>query len=221
MAAHVLHHALHRAGDCIGTAAGQGVAGVGREVAHFTGRYMQAGRARFERLEHDAVTGQYQAAQKPALGVDGLHGDRRSDHRDHRGPRRALRQTAVPGTNHRNPAVRAEPGRKVVAIGQAGLGLARHHPARRHVPQFHLFFDPPLDGVAGHHAAQHGGRACKPGPWPVGQFVDVLQKLGAMRQQSGLRVRCLVVRPFEPRVADIECEKGHAGYVSVVWRVFF
>ena len=46
-------------------------------------------------------------------------------------------------------------------------------------------------------------------PGAVGQFVDIGQKLRALRQQRSARRGRSVVRPFQTGVADVQGEKSH------------
>ena len=54
-------HALYRAGNGEGATTCEGIAGVDREILDITSGHTQAGRARLQRAQHDAVTGQDKA----------------------------------------------------------------------------------------------------------------------------------------------------------------
>ena len=58
----VVNHALHRTGNGKRYAAGQCIAGIGREVSHLARRHMQTRRTRLKRAKHDAVARQDDAA---------------------------------------------------------------------------------------------------------------------------------------------------------------
>ena len=99
----------------------------------------------------------------------------------------------------------------VVAVGQAGLGGAGHHPVRRHVPKlFHLFLDPAPDGVGRHRAAQHalGPRQARPR-----RRRPACRCFPGTRRHAPARRRRAVgasnKRPFQARVADVDCQEGH------------
>ena len=204
MAAQVVPHALHRTGDGEGATAGEGVAGVGREVAHLAGGHVQPGGAGLQRAQHDAVAGQDDAAQEAAGRIDRLDRHRGTDHDHDARPGRPLLQQALARADHRNPAVGTQAGRVVVAVAQTRLRRAGHHPLGRHVPLFELFLDPPLHSVARHDAAQHPGGCGQAAPVALGQFLDVLQELCTMRQQAPSHTGGVVQRPFQSRVANIQ-----------------
>ena len=209
MLAQVVPHALDRASDGKGAAAGQGVAGVGGKVAHLARGHVQPGGTRLQRPEHDAVTGQDDAAQKASIGVDGLDRHGRPDHHHHTGAGPALAQQALTCADHGHPAIRAQAGRVVVAVAQPGLGAAGDHPLRRDVPDLQLLLDASLDRIAGDDAAQHPTGGGQLAPVAFAQLLDVLQKLGAMGQQPSADPGFVVQRPFQAGVAHIDCQKAH------------
>jgi hypothetical protein len=118
-------------------------------------------------------------------------------------------QHAVARADHRHEAVGAQARGMVVAVDDAGLARARHHPARGAVEALvDLLLGAPAQGVAGHHAAQHGRGRGQVGPGAVGQPLDVVQKFRPLRLQRGARMRPVVERPFEAGVADVDREEG-------------
>ena len=123
-------HALDGAGNGVGTAAHQRVAGVGGEFHRVAGGHFQSRRAHLERAQHQAEAGQDQPAEKAALGIERVHRHRGADHHHQRRPRRPAASTRCARADQRHPAIGAEPGRVVVAVGHAGLMRRRHHPAR-------------------------------------------------------------------------------------------
>ncbi|KZS00580.1 Uncharacterized protein APZ42_003075, partial [Daphnia magna] len=135
-------HALDGAGDGVSAAAGQRVRGVGRELAHLAGGHAQAGRAAFQRAQHDAVARHDQAAEKAARGVERIDCDRRADHHHQRGLRRLLGRGAGQhmgaGADQGDKAVRAETTGMVIAVRDAARLRAADHPARLDVPEFQL-----------------------------------------------------------------------------------
>ncbi len=208
--AHMLHHPFDGARDGIGAATGQGVAGVGRKRSDVAGRNVQARRARLERTQHDAVTRQDEAPQEFAVGIHGLDRDGGADHHDDQGPDRALRPHAVPCADHRDPAVGAEARRVVIAVDESRLFGARHDPLRRHLPQlFHLFHHAALDHIGRHHASQNAVRRGQLRPLAVGQLVDILEKLRAVRERSRAGGGLVVQRPFKARIADVDGQESH------------
>jgi hypothetical protein len=102
-------HALDRAGDRVGAAAHQRVAGVGREVDRLAGWRLQARRPHLERAQRQAVARQNQTAEETPLGVERVDRHRRADHHDERQPRRTARG-CVTGADQRDPAVDAGAG---------------------------------------------------------------------------------------------------------------
>ncbi|MCY1551058.1 hypothetical protein D9M68_873610 [compost metagenome] len=112
--------------------------------------------------------------------------------------------------DHGDPAVGAEPRRVVVAIDQARLLAAGNHPLRTHIPQFQLFLHALLDRVTGHDAADHPAGRRQIAPVAIGQFFNVLQELGAVRQQTGTHAGGVVQRPFQTGVPNIQGQKSHA-----------
>ena len=106
----MLQHSLYRAGNGICAATGQGIAGVGGELSHFSGGYAQSSGTGFERTQHDAVAGQNQPAQKMSLCINRLHRDGGTDHDHHHGARRMVSSLlfhARECANHRHPTVSA------------------------------------------------------------------------------------------------------------------
>ena len=101
-------HAIDRTGDGVGAAAHQGVAGVGGEFDRLAGRRLQAGGAHLEGAQHEAETGQDQAAEKAAAGVERVHRDGGADHdHEHRlaGPRASTRWRApISATQRSTPS---------------------------------------------------------------------------------------------------------------------
>ena len=178
---------------------------------------MQPGGARLQRAQHDSVARQDEAAEELAFSVDRLDRDRGADHHDHHGARAfvefaLLRQHAMARADHRHPAVGAEPRRMVVAVDDARLRRARHHPARRAIEALvDLFFGATPHRIARHHAAEHrDGRDRQIGPRTVGQLLDVIEKLGPRSQRDGTGTCHVVEGPLEPGIADIDREKRHA-----------
>ena len=176
--------APHGAGNRVGAAAHQRVAGVGGELHHLAGGHLQAGRAHLERLEHQAEARQDQATQEAAVGVERIHRDRGADHHHQRRPRGAARQHAPARADQRHPAVGTQARRMVIAIDDARLLHARHHPARRQIPQFELLLDPHAHRLAGHDAAEHALRRREALPVAFGQVVDGLQEYGALARAA-------------------------------------
>ncbi len=209
MALQVLHHALHGARDGEGAATGERVAGVGGKVAHFAGGHMQAGRARLQRAQHDAVPRQDDAAQEASLGVDGLDRDRRAHHHHHTGTRRPPGQQPLARTDHGDPAVRPQARRVVISVGHARFAEAGDHPLRRHVPQFQLLLHPTLDRIPRHNAAHHPLRCGQRVPVAFGQLFDVLQELRSMGQQPRAHTGCVVECPFQAGVPNVQGQKSH------------
>mgnify|MGYP003335381037 CR=1 FL=1 len=80
MLAHVLHHPLDRAGDGIGAATGQRIAGVGGKWTDVARGDPQARGAGLQGAQHDAVAGQDESPQKMPLGIQGLNRHRRAHH---------------------------------------------------------------------------------------------------------------------------------------------
>ena len=66
--------------------------------------------------------------------------------------------------------------------------------------------NPAFDRVASHDAPQHVVRRCQFGPGAFGEFFDVFQKFCALRQDGGPGVRRIVNRPFQPCIADVNCQ---------------
>ena len=71
----------------------------------------------------------------------------------------------------------------VVAIGKPGLCAAGNDPLRHHVPQLELLFDPALDRITRHHAAQHLVGRGQVVPVTLLQGFDVFKKLRAAGKQ--------------------------------------
>ena len=67
-----------------GAAAHQRIAGVGREIDDFAGRHLQAGRAHFERAQHEAEARQDQPAEESAVRVERIDGHGGADHHHQR-----------------------------------------------------------------------------------------------------------------------------------------
>ena len=178
------------------------------------GRHMQPCRARLQRTQHDAVPRQNQPAQKLPLGIHGFHRHRRAHHHHHQGARpgavRAALQHAVPGTDHRHPAVRAQAGGNVVAVVHPRLLGAGHHPAWHQIgPDLHLLHHPALERIARHHTAQHPVRHGQILPRTFGQAVDVLQELRSVGNQRRIRPGLRVQGPFQAGVADVDGKETH------------
>ena len=107
--------------------------------------------------------------------------------------------------NHGHPAVSAQAGRVVVAVGQAGLVRGGNYPQRQHVPQLELLTHPALDGVTRDDAAKDVGRGGQIAPVAVGQLVDVFQKHRALPQQARAWLGRFVLGPFQAGVAHVKC----------------
>ena len=203
-------HALDRAGDGVGAAAHQRVAGVGREIDRFAGRRLQSRRAHLEGAQHQAEAGQDQAAEEAAVCVERVDGDRGADHDDQRRPRRAALEHAVARADQRDPAVDAEPGRMVVAVGDAAGRRGAHDPARLDVPELELRFGAAPDALAGDDAAEHARR--RPAAPATGLRRGRRSPRGTtapVREHGCAGLRRGVQRPLQAGVADVDGEEGH------------
>ena len=101
----VLVHALHRAGNGVGAAAGQGITGVGGKGAHLARGHMQASGAGFQCAQHDAVARQDEAAQELAVHINAFHRHGGAHHHHHQRPCRAPGQHMVARAHHGHPPV--------------------------------------------------------------------------------------------------------------------
>ncbi len=125
----------------------------------------------------------------------------------------AARDQALTRADHRDPAVRAQPRRMVVAVDQAGLGSAGHHPLRRDIPELELLDDAAPDGFARDHATEHLAGCSDTTPVTLGQGLDVLEELHPMREQAGIHGRLVVKRPLEAGVTNVDGKKTHAAMI--------
>ena len=152
---------------------------------------------------------QDQPAQEAAFCIHRLHRHRRAHHHHHHRAGCPLGQHAVACTDHGHPAVGSQAGRMVITVRQARLLRAGDHPLRRDVPQLHLLLHTAANGLPRHHTAQHAGGGGQAGPVGLGKAVNVFKKLRTMCQHMGIRTRSAVQRPFQPGIADINCQECH------------
>ncbi|MNL47479.1 hypothetical protein D3C87_1702700 [compost metagenome] len=116
----------------------------------------------------------------------------------------------VARADHGDPPVRAQARGVVVAVGQPRLLRRRHHPRGGDIPKFHLLLHAAFDGIARHHAAQHALRVGQRRPAAFSQPVNVVEKLGAMRNERSPGAGSVVQRPFETGVTDVDGQESHA-----------